>query len=344
MGHSLDPLDDRDATRVNTGNSGRHDAESFGASSSGSGLRALSDLDDLDIADGEPDIRGWDVRDGQGTKIGEVDDLIIDLSAMKVRYMAVELDKDFFSLDDERRVLVPIGNAQLDDDEDDVIIPASRESLLAMPAYDDDTFGDDQSTHDQFAKPWQTAENTAGKVGDAVKDAGAGLAGAVGLGGSTGASDVYKSKQFDDTNFFGSRRQQDRQDQSYLRRHEEELNIGKREVETGDVRLHKTVETEHVSKSVPVRREEVDIERRPITGDAVHGESQIGEDEIRIQLMGEEIVTEKRIVPKEEIVVRKRVVEEDETIEADLRRERIDVDDSSSGHAKRNDSDLDRLP
>lgn len=218
MGHSLDPLDDRDTTRVNTGNSGRNDAESFGASSSGSGLRALSDLDDLDIADGEPDIRGWDVRDNQGTKIGEVDDLIIDLSAMKVRYMAVDLDKDFFSLDDERRVLVPIGNAQLDDDEDDVIISASRESLLAMPAYDDDTFGDDQSTHDQFAKPWQTGDDTSSNTGHA---SGAGLAGAAGLGGSTGSSDVYKSKQFDDTNFFGSRRQQDRQDQSYLRRHEE---------------------------------------------------------------------------------------------------------------------------
>lgn len=234
MGHSLDPLDDRDSTRVNTGHSAHNDTESFGASSSGGGLRALSDLDDLDIADGEPDIRGWDVRDGEGSKIGEVDDLIIDLSAMKVRYMAVELDKDFFSLDDERRVLVPIGNAQLDDDTDDVIVSASRASLLAMPAYDDDTFGDDQSTHDQFAKPWQTGDHTSSMTGDTGMAAGAGMAGAAGLGGSTGSSDVYRSKQFDDTSFFGARRQQDRQDQSYLRRQEGAAGLGPRDTSAND--------------------------------------------------------------------------------------------------------------
>lgn len=45
------------------------------------------------VAEGDPDVRGWDVMDRDGGRIGEVDDLLIDTRAMKVRYLEVRLDQ-----------------------------------------------------------------------------------------------------------------------------------------------------------------------------------------------------------------------------------------------------------
>lgn len=102
--------------------------------------RRLQELDrsDFEIVDGEPDIRGWDVRNATGQKIGEVEDLIIDAQKKKVRYMVVDLDDNELKLD-HRKVLLPIGMAQLHEKDDDVILPNVRgEQLRALPDYDKD--------------------------------------------------------------------------------------------------------------------------------------------------------------------------------------------------------------
>ncbi len=49
----------------------------------GANLSRLSEERDFDVAEGEPDVRGWDVVLGDNTKIGDVDDLIVDRGAMK---------------------------------------------------------------------------------------------------------------------------------------------------------------------------------------------------------------------------------------------------------------------
>jgi len=103
----------------------------------------------------------------------------------------------------------------------------------------------------------------------------------------------------------------------------EELEVGRRQVEAGSAKLRKTVETEHVQQTVPVQREELRVERRPIDANA-SADVRIEEDEIVIPLTREELVVEKRAVPVEEVVVRKDVVTEDRTVEADLRHERLD--------------------
>jgi uncharacterized protein (TIGR02271 family) len=59
------------------------------------------------------------------------------------------------------------------------------------------------------------------------------------------------------------------------------------------------------------------------------------EDEVRVPLTEEEVVVEKRPVAKEEIRLRKEVVEDVEVVEADVRREEIDVEDTST--TRRND-------
>jgi uncharacterized protein (TIGR02271 family) len=107
---------------------------------------------------------------------------------------------------------------------------------------------------------------------------------------------------------------------------EEELAVGRREVNAGEVSVGKHVETERVRENVTLHHDEVEIERRPISEGYAASGAMIGDErEIRIPLTAEEVVVEKRVVPTEEIVVRKRSVAENETVETDLRHERADI-------------------
>jgi len=100
--------------------------------------RRLQEMDrsDFEIVKGEPDIRGWDVKNSTGLKIGEVEELIVDAQQKKVRYMVVDLDDNELKLD-HRKVLIPIGLAQLDKKDDDVILPnVQAEHFRSLPDYD----------------------------------------------------------------------------------------------------------------------------------------------------------------------------------------------------------------
>jgi uncharacterized protein (TIGR02271 family) len=108
---------------------------------------------------------------------------------------------------------------------------------------------------------------------------------------------------------------------------EEQLAIGKREVEAGEVGVRKHVETQHVHENVQLRHDEVEVERRPITDGYAATGATIGEDEtLRMKLHAEEAVVEKRVVPTEELVVRKREVVENQPVDTTLRRETAEVD------------------
>ena len=98
----------------------------------------LQELDhsNFEIVKGEPDIRGWDVRYMTGQKLGSVDELIIDAKEKKVRYMIVDLDENELKLV-HRKILIPIGLAELDKKEDDVVIPnITVEQLSRLPEYE----------------------------------------------------------------------------------------------------------------------------------------------------------------------------------------------------------------
>lgn len=110
-----------------------------------------------------------------------------------------------------------------------------------------------------------------------------------------------------------------------MTRSEEELRIGKREVEAGEVVVNKSVETEHVSTPVERRVERVRVERRPVTGATASMEASIQDGEIRIPIVEEEVVVEKRPVVKEEILLTRDVESETEVVESELRKERVDV-------------------
>ena len=115
---------------------------------------------------------------------------------------------------------------------------------------------------------------------------------------------------------------------------EEQLSVGKRQVQAGEVNLRKTVETEHVQQQVPLNREEVSIERRPLAAADAQNLT-IGEETIRVPLTREEAVVEKRVVGTEEVVVGTRNVTDQQTVEADLRKERLVTEglDQNTGYA-----------
>lgn len=108
----------------------------------------LKDATDLEVADGDPDIRGWDLRTRDGQKIGTVEDLVVDTSLMRVRFIAGEVMLDDVASDgardgahdgtreETRRVLIPIESAQLDDEDDNVIVSLTTADARALPAYD----------------------------------------------------------------------------------------------------------------------------------------------------------------------------------------------------------------
>lgn len=116
------------------------------------------------------------------------------------------------------------------------------------------------------------------------------------------------------------------EEEQVLRLHEEQLAIGKQQVGAGEVDIHKRVHSERVQQTVPVTREEVTVERRPLHGLADPNARIADQDEVlRVQLHREELVTEKRVVPTEEVIVRKRDVTEHQNVEATLRSEHVET-------------------
>jgi uncharacterized protein (TIGR02271 family) len=114
-----------------------------------------------------------------------------------------------------------------------------------------------------------------------------------------------------------------------MTRSEEELHVGTEQRERGRARLRKYVVTEQVTKTVPVQREEVRIEREPIAESnvdhAMDGPA-ISEEEHEVVLHEEQPVVEKTTVPKERIRLDKDTVTEEEQVSEEVRREQIDAE------------------
>jgi uncharacterized protein (TIGR02271 family) len=112
-----------------------------------------------------------------------------------------------------------------------------------------------------------------------------------------------------------------------MTRSEEEVRVGTTKQERGRARLRKYVVTENVQKTVPVTREEVRLEREPITDanidDATSG-PEISEDEHEMTLSEEQVVVEKRTVPKERVRLTKDTVTDEETVSEQVRKEQIE--------------------
>jgi len=310
-------------------------------------LVPLDDLPDFKVAEGDPDVRGWDVASADDKKIGEVHDLIVDVAAMKVRYLDIDVDNDVLGTEDDRHILVPVGCATMNEDDDEInLTNVNASDLKSIPGFQHGAITRDFESSLRGCYPPMPAQATGGagatragtvpvggapgrtattppNTAAAAASGPAATAGARVAGSSTGEN-FYGHEHFDENRFFGNRRQ-GRANEQYIIRSEEELNVGKRKVRAGEVDVRKRVETEHVEREVPVMHEEVTVERRPAPPGA-SAQAEIGENEIRIPIMEEEAVVEKRVVPKEEVVVQKHAVQGEQKVEADVRKERADVE------------------
>ncbi len=125
----------------------------------------LGQLDDFRVAEGDPDVRGWEVLASDGRKIGEVDELLVDTGAMKVRYLDVDLDTDDVVLSGgpDRHVLIPIGYARLERDRDCVMV----EGLALSEVADLPSYGQGPLTRD-FETSVRESFATRGRPGDVV--------------------------------------------------------------------------------------------------------------------------------------------------------------------------------
>ncbi len=100
-------------------------------------LRRLSELTDFKVSSGDPDVRGWRVISADGVKFGKVDELIVDMDEMKVRYVDVDVDPEVGGTTKDHHILVPIGVASIDEKEDKVYIRTIETvTLLKAPAYE----------------------------------------------------------------------------------------------------------------------------------------------------------------------------------------------------------------
>jgi len=108
--------------------------------------------------------------------------------------------------------------------------------------------------------------------------------------------------------------------------HEEELHARKQPVETGEVHVRKEVKTEHKTIDVPVKREEVVVERHPVAGGVASSADIRPGEEIRIPVTEEQVRVEKTPVVKEEVRVGKRQVQETEHITGTVRKEEVRVE------------------
>ena len=276
----------------------------------------------------------YEVYDQDGERIGKVGHLFLDEDD-RPEYVGVETD-----VPDGRAVLVPAE-----------VIPAENERRMVVSRSKSvvergPTFGDgeevtpelEERVRKHYGLPRSPGtEDSSGP--DALTAEGQtererGVTGAAGSGIRVGDTESGEFREHDRNVEGVSQPGSDLEDEDELRvrRSEEELRVGTREREAGNVNVRKSVRTDRERIEVPTRREEVSVERLPVQGETT--ETQIGEDEVSVPVVEEEAVVEKRPVAKEEIRIRKDVVEDTETVEEDVRREEIEVDDRTERRAR----------
>jgi len=257
------------------------------------------------------DFHGRTLIDSAGEKIGQIDEVYADQQGGQPEWALVNT-----GLFGTKKTFVPIRGANPNGE--DLSVPVSKQQVKDAPRIDaDQELSEDEERRlfEHYGVPYTTEGSTT----------------ATGTAGSSAAEAPYDvAAATGDTGHDTSGPNTD----SAMTRSEEELLVGTAQRESGRVRLRKYVVTEHVQTTVPVRHEEVRIEREPITDanrDQALAGPEISEEEHEITLHAEEPVVEKRTVPKERVRLDVETHEDESQVSEDVRKEQIEVDDSQSG-------------
>ena len=234
--------------------------------------------------------KGQDLLDTDGDKIGSIDEIYVDSKTEQPEWALVKT-----GLFGGKGTFVPLSQASPEDG--GVRVPYAKSHVKDAPNIEPDgelSQSEERTLYEHYDVAYGDTDSGSSNGGDTV-------------GRDTSGPTT------DDA----------------MTRSEEELNVGTRSRETGRARLRKYVVTEDVEQTVPVQREEVRIEREPITdanvGAATDG-PEISEEEHEVTLHAEEPVVEKRTVPKERVSLEKDTVQDERQVSDTIAKERIEVD------------------
>lgn len=255
-------------------------------------------------------LKGNNIVDRNGNKIGSFTELYQDRGTGEPEWAAVKTGLFGMNVN-----LVPLQGAERHGD--DVKVPYDADLVKSAPDIDADSEiseEEEQRLYSHYGLDYAPYGDEHDRTGAAYGTETTGT-GDVGYRDQTVANDVSGPET-----------------DSAMTRSEEELRVGTTAHERGRVRLRKYVETDTVTKTVPVQREVARLETEPVTDanvdDAMQGPA-LSEEEAEVTLSEEEVVVDKRAVPKERVRLETDVVTDEREVTEDVGRERIEVDDDA---------------
>jgi uncharacterized protein (TIGR02271 family) len=255
---------------------------------------------------------GSTAYDRDGDKIGKVGQVYVDIDNGRPLWASVHTG--LFGMDES---FVPLQDAEFTGDE--LRVPYEKDRIKDAPRVE----ADREINDEEQARLWEYY----------------GVTGASSMTGMSGMTDAEygadsRTDVLGDSDYSagmgGSGRNMSSHDtDSAMTRSEEQLNVDKQRTETGRARLRKHIVTEQQTITVPVEREEVRIEREPITDanrDQAMSGSDLTEDEHEMVLHEEQVTVEKKTVPVERVRATVETVTEDEIVSEQVRKEEIDLE------------------
>lgn len=257
---------------------------------------------------------GYDVLDRDNNKIGTLDCLWADNLGQPA---FVGVRTGWFM---GKTHVVPAQSVEVSDQNQRLRLPYTEEKVKDAPAYDAESDISDAEEM-EINRYYGIQAGTMASSNQSSTTA-ADVASMSGRGTST-------AHRMEDR----SRTESPGREEATMRLSEEQLTVGKREVEAGGVRLRKVIRTETVNRPVELRREEIVIERVPAQGTtAGTTEGSFQDQEVYIPLRREEAVVQKDVRVREEVRARKESQTETQQVSGQVRREDVDV--TRTGEAK----------
>lgn len=269
-----------------------------------------------------PTLSGSTVIDQDGNKIGTLGQVYVDPQTGEPNWATV--NTGFFGLSES---FVPLSDATAESD-GTVRVAYSKEIVKDAPRIDVDGPIDENSEDELYRYYMGTTGTSAYASGSAMN-------------ADYNTTDSDPLTRTDTREGYGTTGHDTSgpNTDTAMTRSEEQLRVGKERVETGRARLRKYVVTEQQSVNVPVSREEVRLEREPITDeniDAAMSGPDISEEEHEVILSEERPVIDKETVPVERVRLDTDTVTENERVTDDVRREEIELE----GETRRDDDRL----
>lgn len=265
------------------------------------------------------DLANATAYDVDGDKVGGVKDVYVNDTTGQPDFVSV--NHGLFGGGDS---IVPLRGHTLRDGELHLAFP--KERIEDAPDLDENGHltTEDQDAFYRHYGLENTQDVTTYETGNRFAEAGATGAAGAGAGYAAGERNVEtdaERREFADTD------RRDVADNGEIIRSEEQLNVSKDRVETGQVRLRKYVVNETETVEVPVEREEVRVVREPITdADRANYDGNIGEQEASVTLSEDRVNVSKESVPVEKVSLEKDTVRDTERVSEEVRKERFETD------------------